>query len=295
MESQDLYDQQLQSEFKKASEMQAEQVNNMNQKHELLDLNNPEMTLDLHSTIESLTSFGDHGFNILNTDVVKHLTNSRIVEQNFNMRSLSYLPQPVHSAASYRQTSNSLSDSNSRCNTPIIKEENIEAIEFRRQCQVSLQQNLQSYPASPGPYVTSPPIPNFSNLPQLHQHQVQQPLQLHQQQHQQQQPQQQQQHQHQHQQQHARKQSKKIDKASEEYKKRRERNNIAVRKSREKAKIRSQLTERQVKDLQRENENLIKKIQLLSEELHVLKTMANQHEQLQRGIIARRLDQNHSG
>jgi CCAAT/enhancer binding protein (C/EBP) len=65
---------------------------------------------------------------------------------------------------------------------------------------------------------------------------------------------------------------KNVDKASDEYKRRRERNNIAVRKSREKAKIRSRETEERVKILAKENERLQKKIELLSEELTFLRS-----------------------
>lgn len=64
-----------------------------------------------------------------------------------------------------------------------------------------------------------------------------------------------------------------VDKASDEYKKRRERNNIAVRKSREKAKVRSRETEKKVSELMRENDSLRKKVEMLSKELNVLKTL----------------------
>ena len=66
---------------------------------------------------------------------------------------------------------------------------------------------------------------------------------------------------------------KSVDKASDEYKKRRERNNIAVRKSREKAKIRSRETEKKVSELARENDSLRKKVDMLSKELNVLKSL----------------------
>ncbi|XP_076321370.1 uncharacterized protein LOC143230927 [Tachypleus tridentatus] len=66
---------------------------------------------------------------------------------------------------------------------------------------------------------------------------------------------------------------KNIDKSSEEYRKRRERNNIAVRKSREKAKRRANLTNQRVNELLRENEALWSRIDLLSKELSVLKTL----------------------
>ncbi|XP_075238097.1 CCAAT enhancer binding protein alpha slow border cells [Lycorma delicatula] len=72
---------------------------------------------------------------------------------------------------------------------------------------------------------------------------------------------------------HHRKGSKAVDKNTDEYKRRRERNNIAVRKSREKAKIRSRETEEKVKLLVKENERLQKRIELLSEELNVLRSL----------------------
>ncbi|CRL08184.1 CLUMA_CG020842, isoform A [Clunio marinus] len=56
---------------------------------------------------------------------------------------------------------------------------------------------------------------------------------------------------------HSRKHSmKNLDKGTDEYRRRRERNNIAVRKSREKAKKRAHDVEKKLKDLQKENENL---------------------------------------
>lgn len=67
--------------------------------------------------------------------------------------------------------------------------------------------------------------------------------------------------------------NKSLDKSSDEYRRRRERNNIAVRKSREKAKLRSRETEEKVKLLVRENERLQKRIELLSEELNVLRSL----------------------
>lgn len=69
------------------------------------------------------------------------------------------------------------------------------------------------------------------------------------------------------------KNKKNVDKSSDEYRRRRERNNIAVRKSREKAKIRSRETERKVSELVRENDILRKRVELLSRELSVLKNV----------------------
>jgi CCAAT/enhancer binding protein (C/EBP) len=66
---------------------------------------------------------------------------------------------------------------------------------------------------------------------------------------------------------------KKVDRNSDEYRRRRERNNVAVRKSREKAKARTQDTEVRVKILARDNERLQKKVELLQEELSVLRSL----------------------
>ncbi|XP_070576047.1 CCAAT/enhancer-binding protein epsilon-like [Ptychodera flava] len=64
-----------------------------------------------------------------------------------------------------------------------------------------------------------------------------------------------------------------IDKESDEYRQRRQRNNVAVRKSREKTKQKQQETQQKVSQLQEENERLQKKVELLSKELTVLKTL----------------------
>ena len=63
------------------------------------------------------------------------------------------------------------------------------------------------------------------------------------------------------------------DKSTDEYRRRRERNNVAVRKSREKAKARTKETEDRVKILARDNERLQKKVELLQEELSVLRSL----------------------
>jgi hypothetical protein len=58
-----------------------------------------------------------------------------------------------------------------------------------------------------------------------------------------------------------------------EYYEKRARNNVAVRKSREKAKIKQNITETRVQELTDENERLQKKVDLLSKELTVLKSL----------------------
>ncbi|CAH1779954.1 unnamed protein product [Owenia fusiformis] len=68
-----------------------------------------------------------------------------------------------------------------------------------------------------------------------------------------------------------RKRSAAANRESEEYKAKRERNNIAVRKSRDKAKVRQVETERLVTTLRSDNQQLTKKVDLLQKELGVLK------------------------
>ena len=63
------------------------------------------------------------------------------------------------------------------------------------------------------------------------------------------------------------------DKGTNEYRQKRDRNNVAVRKSREKSKMRVHETEERVKELEDENQRLQSKITLLSKELNVLKSL----------------------
>ena len=63
------------------------------------------------------------------------------------------------------------------------------------------------------------------------------------------------------------------DKSTKEYREKRERNNVAVRKSREKNRVQIMETQRRVKDLEDENSALQSKITLLSKELKVLKDL----------------------
>lgn len=58
-----------------------------------------------------------------------------------------------------------------------------------------------------------------------------------------------------------------------EYQERRERNNIAVKKSRAKSRARAQMTAAKVADLQRENTELEGKIKVLTKELDLLKDL----------------------
>jgi hypothetical protein len=63
------------------------------------------------------------------------------------------------------------------------------------------------------------------------------------------------------------------DKSTKEYREKRERNNIAVRKSREKNRYQIMETQKRVKELEDENSALQSKITLLSKELKVLKDL----------------------
>lgn len=63
------------------------------------------------------------------------------------------------------------------------------------------------------------------------------------------------------------------EKGTNEYRQKRDRNNVAVRKSREKSKLRVMETEQRVKELEEENQRLQSKITLLTKELNVLKSL----------------------
>lgn len=66
---------------------------------------------------------------------------------------------------------------------------------------------------------------------------------------------------------------KRLDKDSDEYKQRRERNNLAVRKSRDKAKMRNLETQHKVLELAAENDRLQKRVEQLSRELATLRNL----------------------
>lgn len=68
-----------------------------------------------------------------------------------------------------------------------------------------------------------------------------------------------------------------IDRNSDEYRQRRERNNMAVKKSRLKSKQKAQDTLQRVNQLKEENERLEAKIKLLTKELSVLKDLFLEH------------------
>lgn len=289
---------------------QHHQFHHTDHQGELADLNTPEISLDLQNLIDD-SQFNDGLFtDILNTTKTNHHPTSighhqpmrghnNLIQGAYPRTTLAYMPQPVHSGAASYNTANttnnnsnasssSESSSASSVSVPSIKEEPVDPADFRNACQ---QQNIASgtTAAVPVPYSTSysPPSGAGSNFvsngagstfttltpstvpgaaPNVH-------------------------HQHSsliglgknialskanphhHHHNSSRKSGKSVDKASDEYRRRRERNNIAVRKSREKAKLRSRETEEKVKLLVKENERLQKRIELLSEELNVLRSL----------------------
>jgi CCAAT/enhancer binding protein (C/EBP) gamma len=68
-----------------------------------------------------------------------------------------------------------------------------------------------------------------------------------------------------------------LEKGSDEYLKRRERNNLAVKKSREKSRQKAKETMDQVDKLRKENATLEQKVTILSKELGVLKDLFLAH------------------
>nr|XP_057944399.1 CCAAT/enhancer-binding protein alpha [Doryrhamphus excisus] len=68
-----------------------------------------------------------------------------------------------------------------------------------------------------------------------------------------------------------------MDKNSPEYRLRRERNNVAVRKSRDKAKLRNMETQQKVLELSSDNERLRRRVDHLSRELDALRGIFRQH------------------
>lgn len=156
---------------------------------------------------------------------------------------LAYMPQPVHSGAAYSAPTQSH-------DAPPIKEEPPEPQDFRR--AAACAQFSGPYGPNPpnpgGAYGGFAPLPPLGGplLPPMLKHKPPPPR---------------------------RSSGKAIDKGTDEYRRRRERNNIAVRKSREKAKVRSREVEEKVKTLLREKEALLKRLEAVSGELSLHKQM----------------------
>lgn len=81
-----------------------------------------------------------------------------------------------------------------------------------------------------------------------------------------------------------------LDKNSDEYRKRRERNNLAVKKSRTKSKLKSIQTIERVNQLKAENQHLQQKIDILSKELRLLKEIFVAHASTAHGTEITELD-----
>lgn len=230
---------------------------------ELSDLNSPEISIDLQNLIDD-SQFNDGLF----SDILqqgKHLQNLHPrqvmsnVQNTYPRTTLAYMPQPVHSGATYSGNQNTNTDSNSSVGSdvPSIKEEPVDPQEFRR-CNNMLPNNyLQNpgYPNTNGATFTTLTPSTVLHHPQMNMNAMKSKAAMLNHHHV------------------ARKTIKPCDKNSDEYRRRRERNNIAVRKSREKAKVRTRETEEKVKLLLKENERLQKRIELLMEELNVLRNL----------------------
>lgn len=72
------------------------------------------------------------------------------------------------------------------------------------------------------------------------------------------------------------KHKKHVDKSSPEYRLRRERNNVAVRKSRDKAKLRNMETQQKVVELTTDNDRLRRRVEHLTRELDTLRGIFRQ-------------------
>lgn len=190
--------------------------------------------------------------------------------QNQSYRSqLAYMPQPVHTGANY----NNSSDENSSVGSDTtIKEEPVDPQELRRQVALANSQNGNQfntngngiYPLATNysqngngntfttltptsvlnhhqglPHIPSTHLPNLKHKQLLPNGRKQQ--------------------------------HKNVDKGTDEYRRRRERNNIAVRKSREKAKVRSREVEEKVKALLKEKDALVRRLEEMSNEVHLHK------------------------
>lgn len=243
------------------------QLQQYQQHGELSDLNTPEISLDLQNLIDD-SQFSDGLF----TDILqsqqqgKHIQNVHqrqvmggVQNTNYPRTTLAYMPQPVHSGATYsgnQNSNNSDSNSSAGSDVPSIKEEPLDPQDYRRQTSCNLLPNNYmptGYPSNPSATFTtltpSPVIHHQLNINAMKNKGVMLNHNV------------------------PRKNIKPCDKNSDEYRRRRERNNIAVRKSREKAKVRTRETEEKVKILMKENERLQKRIELLTEELNVLRSL----------------------
>ncbi len=190
--------------------------------------------------------------------------------QGYQRGTLAYMPQPVHSGANY---TNNSSDDNSSIGSDgtNIKEEPVDTAEFRRLAAAAngaqfigvgqeaggLYQIPQNYTSngSGNTFTTlTAPVLHHQGLPHLpgsHLASLKHKQLMSQRKH----------------------QNKHVDKGTDEYRRRRERNNIAVRKSREKAKVRSREVEEKVKALVKEKEALMRRLEEMTNEIQLHKQL----------------------
>ncbi|CAG7678910.1 unnamed protein product [Allacma fusca] len=287
MASPQMYDTGLENLKKAALTVRVRSFLSQNGEIDPADLENPELSLDLQSLIDDPNfEVGEglfpellHNHEKQNGKAEYSQLTTRNGHQNghgvngFNRNPLAYMPQPVHGGSSFNNNNNNNNDPN-----VLVKEEPMDhrRIDFNANAVSSTDPNPYSNYSNTLSNVTSPSSSSgssqgYSPNAYIHHHLTPATIPsgndglngkgslsfngkgLH----------------HHHL---SSKKVKNVDKGSDEYKRRRERNNIAVRKSREKAKLRSRETEERVKILAKENDRLQKKIDLLTEELTFLRS-----------------------
>lgn len=265
--------------------IQKQMLQQMQYQGELDELTSQEISLDLQHLIDD--QFRDSEAFSLISDIVSVGSTNGIVPtatsaaakalqqarqqqqqpQNTYRSQLAYMPQPVHTGANYTNSSDENSSVGSDSTT--VKEEPIDPMELRRQAAAVANQNngqyvngntngnlYQNYAqnGNGNTFTTLTPtsvlhhqgLPHIGHLNGLSKHKQLLPT--------------------------ARKQQPKcVDKGTDEYRRRRERNNIAVRKSREKAKVRSREVEEKVKALLKEKDALMRRLEEMSQEVHLHK------------------------
>lgn len=268
---------------------------------DLEELTSQEISLDLQHLIddqfreqEALGIFSDLVPNTNSSSNNNHTNNGTVAaaakvlqiqqnrigqQQSYSRNTLAYMPQAVHTGATY---TNNSSDENSSVGSDAtnIKEEPIEPQEYRRLAAAVAVNGAQFISAGanqsvataasnalyqlPPNYASNGSGNTFTTLTTpAHHHQALPHLpgnHLASLKHKQMMSQ--------------RKQSNKhVDKGTDEYRRRRERNNIAVRKSREKAKVRSREVEEKVKALIKEKDALIRRLEEMTNEIQLHKQL----------------------
>uniref|UniRef100_A0A336K8F1 CSON003959 protein n=1 Tax=Culicoides sonorensis TaxID=179676 RepID=A0A336K8F1_CULSO len=249
---------------------------------DLDELTSQEISLDLQHLIDDqfrdgdslgvfaeMVSVGSTNGIVPATTTATKVLQARSNPQNQTYRSqLAYMPQPVHTGATYNNSSDENSSVGSDSTT--VKEEPVDPQEIRRQAALAanghngqfMQNGNGIYPLN-GNYNGNNNNNSFTNLtptsvlhhqglphiPSAHLAGLKHKQLMN-----------------------GRKQQQKhVDKGTDEYRRRRERNNIAVRKSREKAKVRSREVEEKVKALLKEKDALVRRLEEMSNEVHLHK------------------------